>query len=123
MKRDMELVRMLLFAIEEKHIDVAIHNVKIEGFDLPTIAYHCKIMYEAGLISDYKSNYGGNRIIGFGIGGLTWVGQDYLELIRDDSRWELTMKKVEEAKLPKTIKFVAEVAGKFTGGIVSAMNE
>ena len=56
MQRDMELIRKILFAIEEKYVDTALmsHQLTIDGYDMKTIAYHCAILHDAGLVYDYK---------------------------------------------------------------------
>ena len=47
MKRDMELVRLILLKIEEEYRSTAIYNLNISGYDMETVAYHCKILNEA----------------------------------------------------------------------------
>lgn len=42
MKRDMELVRLILLKIEEEYSSTAISNLNISGYDMETVAYHCK---------------------------------------------------------------------------------
>ena len=54
MKRDMELVRLILLKIEEEYRSTAIYDLKITGYDMETIAYHCKILKEAGLVSNMR---------------------------------------------------------------------
>lgn len=55
MKRDMDLCRKILFAIEEQYVDTALHNLQIPEYTMEQVAYHCKILKEAGLITNYKS--------------------------------------------------------------------
>ena len=110
MKRDMDLVREILLKIEEKHIYTTITNLRIDGYDMATVAYHCKIMHEAGLISDYGSSPGNNTIYMFQVGGLTWEGNDYLDKIRDNSIWKKTKDTIASKGLPlifDTIKTVS----------------
>ena len=38
MKRDMELCRKILFAIEEEYEDVAIYNLSIDGYTMKQVA-------------------------------------------------------------------------------------
>ena len=45
MTRDMELIRKILFAIEEQFVDVAIYNLQIVGYDNKTVTYHCNLLY------------------------------------------------------------------------------
>lgn len=47
MKRNMELCRKILFAIEEQYVDAVIVNLKIDGYrmkKLPTIAVFCQML-------------------------------------------------------------------------------
>ena len=43
MKRDMDLVRLILLAIEDKYSSTAIYDLAVDGYDTETVAYHCKI--------------------------------------------------------------------------------
>ena len=56
------------------------------------------------------------------IGNLTNYGYDFLELIRNDDVWKKTEKEINEKKLPKTIEWIAKVAGIFTGNVVKLLN-
>jgi hypothetical protein len=38
MKRDMELVRLILLKIEEEYRSTALYNLKIDGYDMETTA-------------------------------------------------------------------------------------
>ena len=90
MKRDMDLVRIILLEIEKQYRSTAIHNLTIEGYDMATVAYHCKILHEAGFIADYNAQYFDDDIGFFAVGPLTWDGNDYLDKVRDNSVWNKT---------------------------------
>lgn len=110
MKRDMDLVRLILLKIEEEYRTTAIQNLSVDGYDMATIAYHCMIMNEAGLISSYKPLYADNDIYSFGVGPLTWEGNDYLDKVRDNSIWKKTKDILTKKGLPlifDTIKVVS----------------
>ena len=111
MKRDMELYRKILFAIEEQCIDTPIYNLKVENYSIEQIAYHCRILYDANLIFDYKSQSGDDHIVWFGVGYLTWAGNEYLDKIRNDSVWNKTKDTLKEKGLPMAFEFVTKVAG------------
>lgn len=112
MERNMELIRKILLYIEENYIDVALYDIEIEGYDFKTIAYHCKICYEAGLISSYGDNYGDNEIISFGVSSLTWQGHEFLENIKDDTIWSKTKNVMNEKGINFTIKAIEQIATK-----------
>lgn len=54
MKRDMELVRKILFKLEETVCNVTEYNLKIDGYSMDQVAYHCAQLFEGGYIHDYK---------------------------------------------------------------------
>lgn len=113
MKRDMDLVRLILLEIEKKYKSTAIYNLKIEGYDMTTVAYHCKILYESGMISDYKARYGDNDIYEFAVGPLTWDGNDFLDKIRDDSQWKKVKDTIVKKRLPLILDTVKTIANAF----------
>lgn len=113
MKHDMDLVRKILLKIEEGYVSTPIYDLTIEGYDMTTVAYHCKIMYEAGLISDYDAQYGSNEIDIFGVGALTWDGCDYLDKVRDDSIWQKTKSTIKEKSLPLIFDTIKTISSAF----------
>lgn len=123
MKRDMELIRKILFAIEEKYVDVAIYDLEIDGYDLKTVAYHCSILKDAGLISDYGASYGGDELLDFGVGAITWEGHDFLDKIRNDTIWNKTKETIKSKGLPMLLDVVKSISSAIISGMVnSAIN-
>lgn len=126
MKRDMELMRKILFEIENKFepgIEV-MHGIKIEGYEMVVIGDHCELLYQAGLIKDYKPTRGGmgNKLLLFSIGNLTNRGYDYLELIRSDQTWEKTNEEVNKKNLPQTIETYGTIAASIAGAFMREFN-
>jgi len=118
MTRDMELIRKILFAIEEQFVDVAIYNLQIDGYDNKTIAYHCNLLYQASLIKDYRAQYADNELYAFGVNSLTWEGHDYLDKIRSEKVWNKTKSIITEKGLPFMVDTVREVASVVIAGMV-----
>jgi len=110
MERNMDLCRLILFKIETEYKSTALYNLDIDGFDLDTVAYHCKIMADAGLLDSYKPTYGDNRIYAFSVGSLTWSGHDFLDKIRENTMWNRTKNKIKENALPMTLEVIKSVA-------------
>jgi hypothetical protein len=54
MKRDMELIRKILFAIEG-YDDYPIYNLEIDGYGSREISYHCSILFDARMVDDFNS--------------------------------------------------------------------
>lgn len=80
---------------------------------MATVAYHCKLLHNAGYIFDYKAQYASNEIYTFSVGALTWTGNEYLEKIRDNSRWGKIKNTLIQKGLPFTIDMVKSVADAF----------
>ena len=113
MKRDMDLIREILLKVEELYVDTAIYDLTIDGYDMATVAHHCKLLHNAGYIFDYKAQYASNEIYTFSVGALTWTGNEYLEKIRDNSRWGKIKNTLIQKGLPFTIDMVKSVADAF----------
>lgn len=121
MQRDMDLVRLILLEIEKEYRSTFLCDLKIDGYDLETVAYHCNIMYEKGLISAYESEYGEDAITDFYVGHLTWEGHDFLEKVRDNSRWGKVKKTMKEKALPFTIDMTKTIADAFITAAAEAV--
>lgn len=117
MTRDMDLCRKILFAIEERYVDVVIYNLSIEGYSMAQVAYHCKILYEARLLSDYGAQYADDHIYSFGVGSLTWEGHEFLDKIREDTVWNKTKSVIKDKVLPMSLSVIKEVST----AVISAM--
>lgn len=106
----MDLCRKILFKIEELYIDTALLNLQLENYDNLQIAYHCKILNEAGLIDNYNAQYADNSLYFFSVGSLTWEGHDFLDKIREDTTWNNVKKIIKEKALPFTLEVAKTIA-------------
>lgn len=118
MKRDMELIRKILFKIEDTVDNVAKYNLEIEGYSMDQVAYHCSILYEGGYIYAYEAQYGGNVIYSFGVGRLTWEGHDFLDKIREDTIWKKTKETISYKGLPFAFDIVKSISAEIITGVV-----
>jgi hypothetical protein len=75
MKRDMELVKMILL-LAEAHENSTVYLDEIEGYDEKVVEHHEFILKDAGFII-YDEKVRSIR--------LTWSGYDYLDKVRDQS--------------------------------------
>ena len=103
MERNMDLCRLILFKIEAEYRSTSLYNLNIDGFDLDTVAYHCKILADAGLLDSFAPTYGDDRIYTFSVGSLTWAGHGFLDKIRENTMWNRTKNKIKENALPMTL--------------------
>lgn len=119
MKRDMDLCRAILFTIEEEFVDIALYDLQIPEYTMEQVAYHCKILHDAGLIANYKAQYADNHVAWFSVGSLTWEGHDFLDKIRQDTIWNKTKEVITKQGLPMVIDVVKQVAQ----SIITSMTE
>lgn len=112
MKRDMELVRKVLLIVEEKYVDTWLHDneMQIDGYDMKIIGYHCAVLYDAGLLYDYKGQYGDGELLQFGVGRLTWDGHEFLDKIKSDTVWNKTKDTITAKGIPFVLDAVKEIA-------------
>lgn len=106
MKRDMDLIREILLAMEEGRLDDFLTE-HVEGDEEATaeVLQHMKWIDQAGF-ADIEFRH--DRAFAFV--GMTWAGSDFLDAVRGESVWEKTKEKVKdlggEAAL-ETIKSIA----------------
>ena len=117
MQRDMELVRKILFKVEEDIDNVVVYNFEIEGYTMEQVAYHCALLYEGGYISSYKGSYGSDELYSFSVGRLTWDGHEMLDKIREETVWNKTKEMIASSGLP----FVFDVVKSVSTGILSGL--
>jgi hypothetical protein len=126
MKRDMELMRTIHFKIEDEYEpgQGTIDGLEINGYDMQTIAEHCDLLLQQGLIKSYTSSYDitTGKVFDFMIGNLTAQGYDYLELIKNNEVWEKTKTEIVEKRLPNPFEEIGRVAGVFVGNVIKELN-
>ena len=120
MKRDMELIRKIMFKIEEDYSGTPIFALQIEGYDMITVAEHCRMMNEYGLIDEYKA-FGADNIpiLDFLVGNLTWEGYDFLDKVRQDTVWNKTKDVITKQGLPMILDVVKDVST----AVITSMTE
>lgn len=111
MKRDLDLIRNILFTIENSNsIDA---SLTLNGLaqlhqDQELILYHVFLLYDAGFIIgiiDETAPY-------ISITRLTNEGHDYLDTIRDDSVWKQTKCTLGKISGSASLEVVKTIASK-----------
>ena len=83
MKRDMDLVRKILFELQEKdRIHASFDNVQIEGYPHGHVFYHLTILTDSPYVTAVNSSRG--TISHY---RLTWQGHEFIDSIADPDRW------------------------------------
>ena len=93
MKRDMNLVREILLALEAD-TERGLIDLTIDGFSVDEVSYHVKIMAEAHLLEaiDASSHDGDD----WRAAGLTWQGHEFFDAVRNDTVWRKTKQLIAE---------------------------
>ncbi len=94
MKRDMDLARQILLQIEAAPYGGRWVDLSLPSHSNEEVSYHIMLLAEAGLIEalDFSSLSGGS----WRPRRLTWAGHEFLEVSRDESRWEKAKSIVKE---------------------------
>jgi hypothetical protein len=87
MQRNMDLVRTILMRIEDSPSGWAASPFGIAGFTPEQVGYHAHIMMEDGLIEGVDVTNVERRGPVALPGALTWKGHEFLDLARDQARW------------------------------------
>lgn len=93
MRRDMDLIRTILFKIEEaENNPYEPFHVFVDGVEDEKVSYHVWLLADAGLILAEDMT----TCSGYSIDAkcLTWKGHEFLQSIRDDTVWNKAKEKV-----------------------------
>ena len=109
MKRDMELIRKMLIAIEDYPKGYAPDPLKIDGYSDEEIGYHAYLLIDAGLARGNETTEVGDLSPMETIFKLTWAGHEFCQASREETRWK------------KAMKFVAEKGGSITFTVLTEL--
>jgi hypothetical protein len=88
MKRDADLVRTILLAVEGADGGELVKLPLIEGHSPAAVHFHVRLLLEAGLLQTALPDRKPKRP--WIILRLTWSGYDFLDHIRDPKIWRIT---------------------------------
>ncbi len=64
---------------------------------------------------------GDEEVQDIAVGGLTWEDADYLETVRDISRWGKVKTTMKEKGIPLTVDFVKETVNAMVAAIIGSV--
>ena len=103
MKRDMNLIRDLLLAVEgytdeegTPGEEVVASLTKDGAYTEFQVNYHADLLREAGLILASEMSSAGSDTSVFIFDRLTWEGYEFLDNARDDTRWNQVKRLAEQ---------------------------
>jgi hypothetical protein len=95
MKRDMDLVRKIMLAIEASERPLDSTLVRISGYPSDSITEHMRLLNEAGLIEGISAYSVEHRLKWIEL-RLTWSGHDFLDAARNETLWNETLTEVHK---------------------------
>lgn len=104
MKRDMEIVRQILFAVEDASGPVG----EIPECPDSIFSYHTALLIEAGLATGDVSDGPDLQPMAGCIFRLTWTGHDFLDAARNDTVWRTAKEKVLKSGASWTFDLLKE---------------
>ena len=86
MKRDMELIRKILFKLEDQSMEESSTKIEIDGVDDQVVSYHIMLLDEAGLVKGIDISSASD--VYWFADRLTWDGYEFLEAAKNDKIWK-----------------------------------
>lgn len=115
MKRDLELIRKLLFFFDEKPGPELVEVPPIPGYDALTIKYHLVLLHDSGYLRcEPVRSSTSERVIYVLPYDLTWDGHEFLDKIRNPHVWDEVIADIKEkgfvSASVEMVKRLADVA-------------
>ena len=86
MKRNMQLIRMVMLAAEKNKDPYELVDPKFEGHNETEISYHIALLDDAGLLHGQDRSAIG--VFRWSAGALSWAGHEFVEAARDEAVWK-----------------------------------
>lgn len=118
MKRDMDLVRAILLAMETHPHGFAPAGFTIKGYDDEVIGHHCWLMAQGHLITADEITTANDPSPHALPGAITWKGHEFLAVVRNDRVWRKVKTELKDRGLSLPFALVQELAIKIAGGLV-----
>jgi hypothetical protein len=118
MKRDLELIRKMVMAIEDASSGWAPQPLRIEGYSNAQVGYHAYLLVDGGMANGADATCGDSDGPEWVITSLTWAGHEFAEAARDETRWKKAMGLVQDKVGSVTIAVLAQLlAGLMKSGL------
>jgi hypothetical protein len=95
MRRDAELIRLLLLHIETLAYPNQYMTFHFDGHDASAIVYHIDILKESGLIQAEENRY--SCFDEWSNVRLTWIGHEFTALLHEEQHWQAALAAVRAA--------------------------
>jgi len=96
MKREMDLIRAIVLAVEDHPHGFAPHDITIDGYSAEQIGHHNYLHWKEGYVEGFDLTSLSDTSHVAGITSLTWKGHEFADLARGERGWAHVMKLVRE---------------------------
>jgi len=117
MKRDLDLVRKILLAMEAEAHGFAPAPFTIPGYDQEVIGHHVLLMIEGRLITGVAITAQGDGSPTALPGSITWTGHEFLDATRTDRVWTKIKTEMKDRGVALPFTLVQELALKLLKGM------
>lgn len=112
MRRNMDLIKLLLEAVERTPAGSYYHPDPSDFPDgarpsVEELHEHCRLVVERGLV------YGSDTRAGWSLGRLTWDGHDFIDNSRNSEVWQATKRVAGNLSFDVFVKVMVEVASRW----------
>jgi len=103
MKRDMDIIRLLLLQLETGD-----RPSQLDNFSEERVTYNAALMVHAGLVKGAFARGGDGDSLGVGMDRMKWSGHDFLDAARDETLWKKAKQTVMKPAASFTFEIVRE---------------
>jgi hypothetical protein len=107
MKRDMNLIRLLLLEVEAEE-----PKPDLSAFTQDQQVYHMALCIEAGLIDGSIINNNQGYPAGTAAIRLTWKGHEFLDAAKNDTLWKNAAEKIKKTGLSVSLSLLEDLLKK-----------
>ena len=117
MKRDWDLIRQTLLAVEAADDEERISDNDVEGCTPENFNHNTVLLTEAGLVHakilpNLKTTM---------VGSLTWEGHEFLDSIRDDVTWDNIKRVAKEKNIALSFASIKAIENHFLRTIIASL--
>lgn len=95
MRRSLDLLRTIMLRTEDAAPGTNLLELGLEETDFAELAHHAELLVEAGLLKAQISYMERSPVpVYVVVERLTWAGHEFVDLARDNERWERVLARV-----------------------------
>lgn len=116
MKRNLDLIRDVLLAVEGHDRPTKTVEIRVEGASPEEIAYHVMLLGQAQFVDAVDMSDG--QMLDWRPKSLTWQGHEFLDATRNASVWRQVKAKLSERAMDAPLAVVQELAIKYASSML-----